>query len=97
MTCCSPISSGSYGPPYQSSAALRLLFCLLGDIVQELVITGNAGAILRRASPLPAEELRIQRSRFGSFEFLDNDPVLPIVAHIVDIIELSYADGQKRR
>ena len=25
---CSPIASGSYGPPYQSSAALRFLFCL---------------------------------------------------------------------
>jgi hypothetical protein len=47
--CCSPISSGSYGATYQSSAALLALFA--GDIAQELVIAGTAAAILRRTSP----------------------------------------------
>jgi len=50
-----------------------------------------------RASPLSAEELRIERSRFGSLKFFDDDPVLPVVAHVVDVTDLSYADGQERR
>jgi len=53
------------------------LFVLLASyIVQELVIAGNAAAILWRASSLPAEELRIVGSRFGSLQFFNNDTVL---------------------
>jgi len=30
-------------------------------------------------------------------EFLDDDPVLPVVAHVVDVTDLSYANGKKCR
>ena len=54
--------------------ALLVLFA--GDIIQEFVIAGKAAAILRRASPLPAEKLRIERSSFRSLQFLNNNAML---------------------
>ena len=42
--------------PIERGLALLLLFA--GDIVEEVVVAGEAAAIFGRASPLSAEELR---------------------------------------
>ena len=65
-----------------------------GYVLQEFVIAEKAAAILRRASPLAAQELRIQHAGFGSLKGFDYDPMLPVVAHVVDITDLLYASGQ---
>jgi hypothetical protein len=96
MTCRSLISSGSYGAPYQSSAACAS-YLFAGDIVREFIIARKTAAIFRRAAPLPTEELRIERSSFGNLQFFDSDPVLPVVARVLDVADLSYANGQRRR
>jgi hypothetical protein len=90
-----PIPNSWRAIPIERGFALLVLFA--GDIVEEVVVTRVAAAILRRAWPLPAEKLRIDRSRFGGLEFLDDDPVLPVVAHVVDVTDLSYADGKQCR
>jgi hypothetical protein len=68
-----------------------------GDILKKLVIAGKTAAIFRRASPLTPEEPWIACSRFDAIQLLHHNPVLPVVAHVVDVTDLSYAVGQKRR
>src|ERR1019366_9984055 len=69
-----------------------LLFAALAPVgpgygVQEVIVAWRAAAILRRAAPLTAEELEIEPVRFGGLNALDDDPMLPVVAHVVDIPE----------
>jgi hypothetical protein len=58
--------------------------------------TKKAAAILRRASPLAAKEPRVSSSMFASHQLFDNNPVLPIVAHIIDVTHFPHALGQQR-
>ena len=77
--------------PFEGGFPLLAVFT--GNIVQEFVIAGKAAAILRRASPLPTKKLRVRHTRFGSLQFFDNDPVLPVIAHVIDVADLSYDDA----
>src|SRR6266436_1464343 len=74
-----------------------LLDLLAGDIFENLVVAWEAAAIFWWASPFTAEELGIQGSWIGRLEFFDDDAVLPVVAHVVDVHKVRYAVGHKRR
>ena len=67
------------------------------DIAKKFIIAGKAAAILRGASALPTQELRVWYSGLGGLQFFDNDPMLPIVAHVIDVTNFSHTLCQKRR
>jgi hypothetical protein len=46
---------------------------------------------LRRTSAFTSQEARIHCTRFGSAGSFDDDPMFPVVAKIVDVVEFSYA------
>jgi hypothetical protein len=68
-------------------AAAALALVGAGDGVEELVIAGDAAAILGRAAPFAAAKVGIDYAGFGGLNPLDDDTVLPVVAHVIGVIE----------
>ena len=65
----------------------------IGDGFEKLAEAGNAADILGRAAQRPVDEARVARGGIGGEQLLDLEPMLPAVAHVVDIDEALDAVG----
>src|SRR5438045_8533372 len=59
----------------------------IGDGFEIVAIAPGAADILRRASPYRFDETRIEHPLGRRGDRLDRDPVLPVVAEIVDVLK----------
>jgi hypothetical protein len=61
---------------------------LSGDFIEKVVIAWDAAAIFRWAPSFTTKKLRMRCLLLRRFDVLYNNPMLPIVAKVVNVAEL---------
>jgi hypothetical protein len=68
---------------------------LAGDVFSELKIARRADAVLGRAAALTAQETGIGCTGLSGLDVFDDNPMLPVVAKIIEITEPRCAGRRK--
>lgn len=84
------------GPAVPCEHPLVLAVTRVGDSFEELIVAGNATAILRRAAALADDEAGILHGRITIDDVLNRDRGLPVVTKVVNAFEAIDAFGDKR-
>src|SRR5208282_5805468 len=68
-----------------------------GNVFDEIKIARRTTAILRRTSSFTAEKPGVLCAGLGFADSLNDDPMFPVIAKIVDVIKLGHAQCEDSR